>query len=163
MKRSFLFLALAAGLAAGCSSDQKGTATADSNELIAEDTTFTATAPAGGETTECYAFVKNRDTVAMTLHVKGEEYTGELRYNFYEKDKNSGTFSGEMKGDTLISEYIFDAEGLRSVREAVFLRKDGKLYEGFGETEEKSGKVRFRDRSKLDFGNAVVLSRVSCE
>ncbi|HMI01288.1 MAG TPA: hypothetical protein VK541_02330 [Pedobacter sp.] len=162
MKKSFFFLAMAAGLLAACNSENSEKKTADSTELIAEDTTFTATKPAEGNSTECYAYVKNRDTVSMKLNIAGEEYTGELNYRFFEKDKSKGTFAGEMKGDTLIAEYTFDAEGMRSVREVVFLRKGSDLVEGFGDIEEKGSKVVFKDRSKLTFGDAVVLAKVSC-
>ncbi|WP_276089877.1 hypothetical protein [Pedobacter sp. JY14-1] len=164
-----LFLAmLFAGCIAACNSEKKDNQAADSTELIAEDTTFTATQPKDGQSeeshrTECYAYVKGRDTVMMQLNVAAEEYTGTLSYNFYEKDKNKGTFSGEMKGDTLIAEYIFDSEGMRSVREVVFLKRDGKLVEGFGDVVQKETKTVFKDRSKLKFGDAVVLSEITCK
>lgn len=162
MKRSFLFLAIATGLIVACTSKNADKKTTDSAELIAEDTTFSVTKPANGNRTECYMYTKNRDTVSMKLAIAGEEYTGELSYGFFEKDKSKGTFGGEMKGDTLIAEYTFDAEGMRSVREVVFLKRDGKLLEGFGDTEDKGTKVMFKDRSKLKFGEAIVLTRVTC-
>lgn len=159
---------LIAGCLAACNSEKKDNQAADSTELIAEDTTFTATQPKDGQSeeshrTECYAYVKGRDTVMMQLNVAAEEYTGTLSYNFYEKDRNKGTFSGEMKGDTLIAEYIFDSEGMRSIREVVFLKRDGKLVEGFGDVVQKETKTVFKDRSKLKFGDAVVLSEITCK
>lgn len=156
-------LGLAAVLMAACNNEKRDTNTADSSALIAEDTTFSSTKPADAVSSECYQYVDKKDTVAMDLKIAGEEYTGNLKYNFFEKDKNSGTFAGEMKGDTLIAEYTFDSEGMRSVREVVFLSKDGKLYEGFGDTEQKGSKVIFKDRSELKFGEAVVLSKMACE
>lgn len=161
-RTSFFFLAMATGLLGACNSENSDKKTADSTELIAEDTTFTATKPAEGNSTECYTYTKNRDTVTMKLNIAGEEYTGELDYRFFEKDKSKGTFAGEMKGDTLIAEYTFDAEGMRSVREVVFLKKDGNLVEGFGDVEEKGAKVMFKDRSKLAFGDAVILAKHPC-
>jgi hypothetical protein len=161
-RTSFLFLAITAGLLGACNSENSDKKTADSTELIAEDTTFTATKPAEGNSTECYTSAKNRDTVIMKLNIAGEEYTGELDYRFFEKDKSKGTFAGEMKGDTLIAEYTFDAEGMRSVREVVFLKKNGNLIEGFGDVEEKGAKVMFKDRSKLTFGDVVVLAKHPC-
>ncbi|MES2457833.1 MAG: hypothetical protein V4594_19905 [Bacteroidota bacterium] len=163
MKRSFLLLTAVIGVLTACNNESSNNKTTDSTEIIAEDTTFTATKAAGDQGQSCYAYTKNRDTVTMTLDVAGEEYTGKLNYKFFEKDKNSGTFAGEMKGDTLIAEYTFDSEGMRSVREVVFLRKDGQLHEGFGETTEKGTKVMYKDRSKLQFGDAIVLSKVPCK
>ena len=162
MKISFFFLAMAASLLTACNSEKSDKKTADSTELIAEDTTFTATRPAEGNSTECYAYIKDRDTVSMKLNIAGEEYTGELSYRFFEKDKSTGTFAGEMKGDTLIAEYTFDAEGMRSVREIVFLRKGANLVEGYGDIRDEGSKVMFKDRSKLTFGDAVVLAKVPC-
>lgn len=160
MKKVCLLFALAAGLAA-CSSEKKDNASGDSSELIAEDTTFTATNPPAEQSSECYQYVIKKDTVSLKLKVAGEEVTGDLAYNWFEKDRNKGTFAGELKGDTIIAEYLFDAEGMRSVRDVVFLKKDGKLYEGYGNTTEKGGKVTFEDRSKLKF-DAIVLSKIPC-
>ncbi len=68
-----------------------------------------------------------------------------------------------MKGDTIIAEYIFNSEGRSSIREIVLLRKDGKLYEGYGDVEERKGKMVFKDRSKLLFGDAIVFSKTDCQ
>jgi hypothetical protein len=163
MKRSFFFLAMATGLLFACNSENSDKKTADSTGLIAEDTTFTATKPTEDNSMECYTYIKNRDTVSMKLNIAGEEYTGELNYRFFEKDKSKGTFAGEMKGDSLIAEYTFDSEGMRSVREIVFLRKGGNLVEGYGDIKDEGTKVMFKDRSKLTFGDAVVLTRVPCD
>ena len=163
MKRSFLLLTAVVGILGACNSESSNNKTTDSTEIIAEDTTFTATKAADQQGQNCYAYTKNKDTVTMTLDVNGEEYTGKLNYKLFEKDKNNGTFAGEMKGDTLIAEYTFDSEGMRSVREIVFLKKDGQFHEGFGEITEKGSKVMFKDRSKLEFGNAIVLAKVPCE
>ncbi|TKC07156.1 hypothetical protein [Pedobacter frigoris] len=162
MKPSTLLIALIAFFIISCNNENRSPAVSDTTEMIAEDTTFTATIPVIKKNTECYQFVKNKDTVSMTLNIEGEELTGDLNYKWFEKDRNSCTFAGELKGDTIIAEYLFDAEGMRSVRDVVFIRKDGKLYEGFGHTTEKVGKVVFTDRSQLKFGDAVVLSKVPC-
>ncbi len=99
----------------------------------------------------------------MQLRIDGEELTGFLDYKFAEKDANKGTLAGEMKGDTIIADYTFDSEGLRSVRELVLLKKDGKLYEGYGPVKEDKGKMVFIDRSKLKFDNHVVFSSKPCQ
>lgn len=160
MKRVYLLFAMAAGLTA-CSSENTDSNKGDSTELIAEDTTFTATNPPAANSTDCYQYVNNKDSVVLKLKVAGEEVTGDLNYNWFEKDKNKGTLAGEMKGDTLIAEYLFDSEGTRSVRDVVFLKKGGQLYEGYGKSTEKGGKMTFEDRSKLKF-DAIVLSKVPC-
>lgn len=99
----------------------------------------------------------------MQLRINGEEITGFLDYHIYEKDANKGTLSGEMKGDTLIADYTFDSEGLRSVRELVLLKKDGKFYEGYGPVKEEKGKVIFEHRGSLKFDHNVVFSPIPCK
>ena len=160
MKRIALFLAMAAGLAA-CSSENKEQQSGDSTALIAEDTTFTAANPPEENSTNCYQYVSNKDSVILKLKIAGEEITGDLKYNWFEKDRNTGTIAGEMKGDTLIAEYLFKSEGIPSVREIVFLKKGEQLFEGYGQSSEKGGKVTYNDRSKLKF-DAIVLSKVAC-
>lgn len=148
---------------ASCTSENKTSESADSTEMTMEDTTRTATVPVANKIVECYQFVKNRDTVNMRLNREAEELTGELDYKWFEKDKNTGTFAGEMKGDTIIAEYLFDSEGMRSVRDVVFLKKDDKIYEGFGKTTERGGKITFVNRAELKFGDAVVLVKIPCD
>jgi hypothetical protein len=146
-----------------CNNETKQNAEVDSPAVAAEQSLAVPTPSAMESGTSCYAWIKNRDTVDMKLNVDGEEVTGQLNYRWYEKDKSLGTFSGEMNGDTLIAEYIFDSEGMRSVREIVFLKKDNKFYQGTGEMAEKGSKVMFLDKSKLDFSNDIVLDATDCK
>ena len=161
MKKIALLLISTSAFFAACNSEKAADSTADSNQIIAEDTTFTATEPKSAS--NCYAYTKNRDTAALELRINGEELTGDLSYTLFEKDSNKGTIAGEVKGDTIIAEYTFDSEGMRSVREVVFLKKDGKLYEGFGPVEEKGGKTLFTNRSLLKFENSIVFSPADCK
>lgn len=150
-----------------CNSNNKPENSSDrvdsSATMNATDTTLLPTTTIAAKQTDCYQFTQKRDTVSLTLHQDGAAVTGDLNYRFYEKDKSKGTLSGEMKGDTILGEYTFDSEGMRSVREIVFLKKDGKLYEGYGDVEEKGGKVTFKNRSALKFGEGVVLSKTDCK
>lgn len=162
MKRTLLLFTACAGILASCSSNESGKKAGDST-MIALDTTFTPTNPAPANSTNCYVYTKNKDTASLKLNLKGEELTGDLTYKLWEKDSNKGTISGEMKGDTIIADYTFDSEGLRSVRQVVFLKKDAKLYEGFGDTEEKNGKVVFKNRATLKFADAIVFAPIACK
>lgn len=162
MNKHLLLFAGLAVMMASCTSNQKESKMADSSAMIAVDTTFTATNQAPEHAINCYQYVKNKDTATMQLRINGEEITGFLDYHIYEKDANKGTLAGEMKGDTLIAEYTFDSEGLRSVREIVFLKKDGKLYEGYGPIKEEKGKIRFENPGTLKFDN-LVFSPKPCQ
>lgn len=112
---------------------------------------------------DCYLYVKGKDTVKMALvTANGNNVSGDLVYNFYEKDKNSGTVSGMFKGDTLYADYTFQSEGMSSVRETVFIKKGNTLVEGFGEISEKDNKQVFKDKKALKFDGTIVLEKVDC-
>jgi hypothetical protein len=114
---------------------------------------------------ECYRAILKKDTVSLTLNIKnGQLSSGNLNYNFYEKDKNEGTLVGELKGDTLYADYTFMSEGTSSVREVVFLKKDDSYIEGFGDVvDDNKGKVTFKGKKKLQFDGSIVLSKVDCK
>ncbi len=85
-----------------------------------------------------------------------------LTHNFYEKDKNTGTIQGELKGDTLIADYSFVSEGVSSVREVVFLKKGSELVEGYGDADQVDNKLVFKNRSTLNF-SGITLKPTACE
>ena len=164
MKKSILFFTgIATLLTVACNSSNTDNKTVDSSSITSIDTTLTPSVPIHEKLSQCYIYTKKRDTARLKVNTENEELTGDLSYNLFEKDSNKGTISGEIKGDTIIAEYIFDSEGMRSTREVVFLKRDGKLYEGFGEVEEKNGKTKFKDRTKLKFGDGIVFSLTDCK
>jgi hypothetical protein len=67
-----------------------------------------------------------------------------------------------MKGDTLVADYTFMSEGVSSVREVVFLQKDGTLIEGYGDVVDANNKVSFKDKKKLKFDAKNTLTKVDC-
>lgn len=162
MKASIITAAFFILATTACTNENKNKQTGDTAEVIAMDTTFTATHPKKSSS-DCYVYTKNRDTASLKINIEGEELTGQLDYKFFEKDSNKGKIAGEIKGDTIIAEYTFDSEGMRSVREVVFVKKDdGNIYEGTGDVIEKSGKMVFRDRSTLKFGQAIIFTKTNC-
>ncbi len=112
--------------------------------------------------TSCYASSLNKDTVQMKLEVFEKVVTGSLAYNLYEKDRNEGVFEGILKGDTLVAEYLFKSEGTQSLRQVVFLIKDGTATEGYGDMEEKNGKMVFKSLAGIVFGKGVILKKEAC-
>lgn len=116
--------------------------------------------PAGDQ---CYSSRLNGNIVALSFNVNShQEVNGKLSYNFTGKDKNEGTLIGNMKGDTLVADYTFMSEGMSSVREVVFLQKDGTLIEGYGDVVDANDKVSFRDKNKLKFDAKNTLTKVDC-
>jgi len=114
---------------------------------------------------ECYSAIMKKDTVSMSLKVKGNQIaSGKLRYNYFEKDKNEGTLAGEIKGDTLFAKYTFMSEGVTSNRQVVFLKKGNTYVEGYGDiVDDNNGNVIFKDIKQLNFEGNIVLSKIECK
>lgn len=111
---------------------------------------------------ECYTYIKNRDTATLNFTNTNDTLIGELNYNLYEKDSNKGIIEGEMKGDTLMLDYTFNSEGIEFERQVVILRKGNQLFEGYGDMEEKKGKLIFKDVSSLNFKGGIVFNKIDC-
>lgn len=112
--------------------------------------------------TGCYQMILKRDTATLNLTVKDTTITGDLRYDWYEKDGNTGTLNGVLRNDTIYADYTFQSEGMTSVREVVFKIQDGGLQQGFGELNEQGGKIVFREPNRLQFQTANPFLKVAC-
>ncbi|MET0392045.1 MAG: hypothetical protein ABW019_02840 [Chitinophagaceae bacterium] len=110
----------------------------------------------------CYVGYSGRDTVRLTLSMNGDQVTGTLHYDFFEKDRNHGSISGHLHGDTLIADYIYTSEGMSSVREVAFLKQGNTLSEGYGPTEKRGSKTAFHNPAALHYGQGFVLQPTDC-
>jgi hypothetical protein len=115
------------------------------------------------QTEMCYQHSKDSSTIKLNLFIKDDGVTGNLTYDYYQKDKSQGTIKGELKSDTLFADYTFMSEGIESVREVVFLKTVNGWVEGYGEIDDKAGKVFFKDKHKITFDNNAVLKEVPCQ
>ena len=127
-----------------------------------QQTETTQTNVADSSATKCYAHYTDKDTVRLTRTQTGGSVSGELMYQLSGKDRNTGTISGRMQGDTLLADYTFQSEGVESVREVAFLTKDGELVEGYAPVAEQNGKMIFSDRSALKFTSPMPLRPIGC-
>ncbi|TKC05524.1 hypothetical protein FA048_17515 [Pedobacter polaris] len=153
MKNYFFPIIIAALSFTACQSEST-----EQEDKVAVDTNIVKV----GET-YCYTYIKNKDTAKLTFMSTNGITTGELSYNLFEKDKNKGIIEGEMRGDTLLAEYTFNSEGKESVRQVAFLKKGNQLLEGFGDVEDKSGKMMFKNPTKLTFGQSIVFEKADCQ
>ena len=64
---------------------------------------------------ECYQLLKGKDIISANLIIDGQNVSGSLGYNFYEKDKNTGSILGTINGITLMADYIFQSERQKSI------------------------------------------------
>jgi hypothetical protein len=115
------------------------------------------------EPLNCYSYSKDSNNVLMKITIVDNLVSGDLFYQYFQKDKNTGKFKGEMSGDTLFAEYIFESEGTSSVREIAFLKNGNQCNEGFGDVQEKSGKMVFKNRNNLKFDNNMPLTKIDCD
>lgn len=88
--------------------------------------------------------------------------TGELAYNFYQKDKNAGTIHGNMKNDILLAYYTFRSEGVESIRQVAFKKMGANFIEGYGDAETRDGRSTFRNIGSLDFTAGIILKPYDC-
>jgi hypothetical protein len=123
------------------------------NENHTQQVTNTDTT-ADASSASCYSYTSGKDTVALHLTMHGNAISGDLIYNFYEKDRNTGTISGSMHGDTLIADYTFMSEGMESVRKVAFLKTGANLLEGHSMADQ-SGVMDYTH--SYDFDNGIML------
>lgn len=105
-----------------------------------------------------------QDSVFLSIQTQSGQSSGELMYQFHEKDHNKGRVEGQLIGDTLLLlDYIFMSEGMESQRQVAYFLRDGNLVEGYGELEEQEGKIRFRNVDELSFGDGFILQKADCD
>ncbi len=146
------FAAAGLGLLAACHEQSSPTTSQPGTDAA-------ATAPAGFQ---CYIYASTTDTIRLTLRTTQPTVTGELTYRYFEKDRNQGTLRGTMHGDTLLADYTFQSEGVTSVRQVAFLRRDTGFLEGFGPVVERDGRVVFTQPGLLHFDAKYTLLPTAC-
>jgi hypothetical protein len=88
--------------------------------------------------------------------------SGTLRYDWHEKDHNSGTIKGVLRNNSIYADYTFESEGMTSVREVVFKIQDTVLLQGFGALTEENGKIIFQHRDSLQFDTIHPFLKIMC-
>lgn len=104
-----------------------------------------------------YNYQQNGDTITLQLTVDGTKANGNLLYALNEKDRNSGSFVGEIKDGVLLANYTFSSEGVLSERQIAFKLTDTSAIEGYGDVQEINGKIVFKDAANLEYGTGLVL------
>lgn len=110
----------------------------------------------------CYQMTFNRDTAHLTLVTNDSSVTGHLTIRLFEKDMNDGTLTGNIEQDLLKAQYVFKSEGRVSIREVVFRISNGRLYEGFGEIQQRGDTVLFRNTTNLRYDTTRPYVKVPC-
>ncbi|MEP6682543.1 MAG: hypothetical protein ABJA35_04750 [Parafilimonas sp.] len=119
--------------------------------------------PQTGNITNCYRSIKNNDTISLITKDSAGMITGTLLYALSEKDKNTGTIQGNIKDNLLVANYTFMSEGTISVRQVAFKKTANGFIEGYGNVEDKDGKMIFKNTDSLTFNNTSLLTSIDCE
>ncbi len=130
----------------------------DDQAQMGSDTTSVAAAIAENGT---YQYLKNGDTISLIIAIDGDRVHGDLNYNWKEKDRNVGHIDGILKDGILLADYTFASEGQQSVRQVAFKFSKNRAVEGFGDMEEKGGKMSFVASDKLAYDEKFVLEKLS--
>ncbi|CAM3707896.1 hypothetical protein [Sphingobacterium prati] len=141
--------------AASC--QQTGKKKVDETQMQS-DTTSAIEAKANNGT---YQYLKNGDTISLTIAIDGDKVHGDLNYFWKEKDRNVGSIDGVLKDSLLLADYTFSSEGQQSIRQVAFKFTENRAVEGYGEMEEKGNKMSFVEPGKLAFDEKFVLEHVS--
>ena len=155
MKNKIILLALISATIFSCKKKEE--------QLSTDELKATVPQEEAASTEECYEYVQGNDTIQANILVQSNIVSGDLIYKLYQKDKNTGKITGTINGDTLSADYTFMSEGKESVRQVVFLRKNKTLLEGYGESEEKDGKMVFKSMKGLNFTSSLQLLEVPCK
>lgn len=110
----------------------------------------------------CYGWAVGRDTATLELQVTEGRVTGNLVYDWSEKDRNSGTLQGLFQDSLLVANYTFQSEGMASVREVVFKVKGDSLIEGFGDFNTSGDTIKYKNKARLQFQNDRPFIKGTC-
>ena len=111
----------------------------------------------------CYLMNIEKDTAVLQLKDSMGILTGTLEYRRFEKDDNTGIFTGILTSkNTLEGWYRFHSEGLISMRQVIFKVNSG-LAEGYGEMELKHDSAFFKYPSNLRFEENHPFLKDSCK
>lgn len=111
----------------------------------------------------CFWQIIKRDTIVAFLSQNGNQVSGKLSFDNFEKDGSSGRVTGASDNGIIKLWYSFQSEGMNSVME-IWLKKEGDvLIRGTGEMEVKGDSSYFKNTSAVDFTGNQQMIQVACE
>jgi hypothetical protein len=108
--------------------------------------------------------VLKRDT--MVLHLAsntGDNISGRLSFDNYEKDGSSGTVKGKREGDVLKLTYSFQSEGTNNVMEVYFKEENDGMVRGIGEMQTKGDTAYFVHPDKVSYLPNGMMRKTDCK
>lgn len=110
----------------------------------------------------CYFSVFGKDSTSLELVKNEDSISGNLNYQWFQKDNNAGYFSGTLQDSLLTGFYNFYSEGKYSVRQLVFKVKRDTLLEGYGAINMKNDTAFFKQKDHLQFLTDRPLVKTEC-
>lgn len=98
----------------------------------------------------CYVAGNSKDVYTMNVKSQtGENITGTLNFNNYQKDSSSGSFTGTYKEGVILADYTFASEGTTSEMEVIFKKVGEDFIRGYGDV--NSDGVKFVDTTNITY------------
>lgn len=113
--------------------------------------------------TGCYIQVIQKDRILASLQQEGNQVTGTLLFDNYEKDGSTGTVRGRREGNILQLKYAFQSEGTNSVMDVFFKIKDDQLVRGIADMKTKGDTVYFADPSQVTYPPTGIMHKIPCD
>ncbi len=110
----------------------------------------------------CYMKLLQRDTMILHLEQNGDDVTGKMIFDNYQKDGSSGTVHGKVKGDVIQLWYNFTSEGMNSVMELFFRKQDKGVVRGIGPVDAKKDTAYFTDHSAIYYPENQTFNKIDC-
>jgi len=110
----------------------------------------------------CYWKILQRDTFVLHLQESGNDLTGRLTFNNFEKDKSSGNVRGKIEAGMVKLWYNFQSEGMQSVMQVYFKKQGDHLVRGLGPVTAKGDSAYFSNSKDVDYNSDQTFTRVDC-
>ena len=146
----------------GCNESDSNT----TDKVFNSDTTFTDSSEVKEPAvlSGCYMRVTGRDTLLLRINQNGDEISGTLEFDNFEKDSSSGSLKGKKLDDGIIHVYYdFFAEGMRSVREMYFKPGNKKMTMATGDMDYSGDTAYFKNAPRLFYSQSDALTLIDCE
>lgn len=108
----------------------------------------------------CYVFNDTKNVISFEITDNKTKIKGILAYSLAEKDRNSGSFTGQLNNGILIGTYTFQSEGTESTRQVAFKINGNQLVECYGEI--NADGTTFKDANALTFSDDMPLIKTPC-
>ncbi|GAB2514480.1 hypothetical protein [Spirosoma aerophilum] len=142
-------------LMAACQSRKPDQAATESTQTQPTQETALATTD-----TLCFQQVMSRDTTTLQLVMNGQQVSGYLDNNPYEKDRARGNFQGTVDNNTIRADWERSGEGTTQVYPIDFSLQGDTISWYEGERVEQQGKWVLKDPKA---GYRYVLTKTNCQ